>query len=182
MKLTNDHLIEAIKFANEKHANQTRKGSGLPYIIHPLQVLTTLLEIKQSKNSILLCICAVLHDVVEDCGITLQEIAERFGYQVSAIVEELTSNYDKNLISKEDYLKDKLVLLSSYALTIKLIDRYCNLKDVLDMSPLDVEKLYTTTSNIISHVVSNGNIKPKTTNSKLISLIIKQLNYGTDRK
>lgn len=176
MKLTNQHLINAIEFANEKHANQVRKGSGLPYIIHPFQVLTTLLEVKKSKNSILLSICAILHDVVEDCNVTLQEIADRFGYQVAAIVEELTSVYDKNLIDKEDYLKEKLVDISSYALTIKLIDRYCNLKDIVDMDSTSVEKLYTSTTRIIEHVENNRFIKLLSTNSKLLSLIRKQLN------
>jgi len=59
---------------------------------------------------------ALLHDTVEDCeNISLQEIAENFGYYVAALVDELTSNESEiKKIGKTDYLKNKMTNISSY--------------------------------------------------------------------
>ena len=63
-------LSLALKFATEKHFGQFDKG-GNPYILHPLKVMYYL----KSDDEELQCI-ALLHDVVEDCGVTYQELRE----------------------------------------------------------------------------------------------------------
>lgn len=128
-------LQQALLFATMKHQDQYRKGDGRPYILHPISVLLTLGKIKKSKNKFLLATAAVLHDVVEDCGVTLQEIADKFGYQVASIVQELTSDKDKiEAMGKKEYLLDKMTHMSSYALCIKLCDRLDNIKDMSTMT------------------------------------------------
>ena len=87
MKLTSEDLEKAIIFATEKHKLQVRKGDGKPYILHPMRVMIKLMELKESKNVYLLAISCLLHDIVEDQDVTIQEIDEKFGYNVASIVE-----------------------------------------------------------------------------------------------
>lgn len=131
MKVTPALLEKAILFATEKHKGQLRKGNGLPYIVHPLAVMAILNQIKKSNNAILIAIVCLLHDVVEDCNVTLEEIAMEFGHAVAALVEELTSD-EKEIatVGKKEYLAHKMLKMSSYALRIKLADRLHNVQDI----------------------------------------------------
>lgn len=145
-------LQEAIEFAALKHRGQFRKGNGRPYILHPLSVLNRLYVIKpNSKNIYLLAIVAILHDLVEDCGVTLEEIARMFGYRVASLVEELTSDKDQiDLLGKQEYLLRKMNNMSSYGLIIKLIDRLDNVSDMEDLKPEDRNKTIQQTEYILN--------------------------------
>lgn len=85
-------LFDAIEFAMEAHYGQTRKYDGLPYIVHPIAVMTILREYTEDED---LLIAAVLHDTVEDTAVTLEDIENHFGYRVSDIVYGLTDIYTK---------------------------------------------------------------------------------------
>jgi (p)ppGpp synthase/HD superfamily hydrolase len=76
----------ALLFATRKHASQTRKGSGVPYISHLLRVAGIVLEAGGDED---LAIAALLHDVAEDCGGVpmLNQVRRRFGKRVAHIVE-----------------------------------------------------------------------------------------------
>ena len=81
-------LLDAFAFALERHASQTRKGTdAIPYISHPLAVASLVMELGGDEDE---AIAALLHDVVEDCGVTLNEIAQRFGPRVASLVEGAT--------------------------------------------------------------------------------------------
>ncbi|MFI3206904.1 MAG: HD domain-containing protein, partial [Clostridia bacterium] len=87
-------LIEkAFLLADKSHKNQLRK-SGEPYIIHPLSVSATLVEMGMDTPSI---VAGLLHDVVEDTDVTLQEIHKEFGPDVEKLIDGLTK------ISKIEY-------------------------------------------------------------------------------
>ncbi|HEX8224861.1 MAG TPA: HD domain-containing protein [Allosphingosinicella sp.] len=75
-------LEAAIAFASECHTGQTDKG-GHPYILHPLRVM---LKLDDEERRI----AALLHDTVEDCGVPLSVIRERFGDPVAEAVDALT--------------------------------------------------------------------------------------------
>lgn len=123
-------LLDAIQFAQERHAGQTRKGSGDPYFSHPLAVSYLVAAHKRSRHLDEILAAALLHDVLEDTDATFQEIAERFGPLVASLVQELTSDPESIArMGKTEYLKKKLVGISSYALAIKLADRLHNLSD-----------------------------------------------------
>lgn len=77
-------LHDAIVFAARKHAGQKRKGTDTDYICHPLEVLSIVML--ASPRNVDLQIAAVLHDVVEDCGVSLKEIRQRYGDQVADYV------------------------------------------------------------------------------------------------
>jgi GTP pyrophosphokinase len=171
---TNQSTLErAILFSVKAHTGQTRKGDGRPYILHPLSVMFRVDKNKKSTNRYLLAVAAILHDTVEDCGITLQQIAEEFGYQVAALVDELTLNKAKyESIGKKEYLAQELYGMSSYALTIKLCDRLDNLEDMESMSESFQQKYKEETLYILNHIKTR---KFTGTHRKLIKQINKVL-------
>lgn len=173
--VTAETLERAIIYATEKHKGVTRKGDGTPYIIHPIRVMMTLFGIKgNSVNIYLLAVAAILHDVVEDCGVTIQEIAELFGYDVAAIVEQLTSDSDKiEAMGKTEYLTQKLLKISSYALVIKLIDRLDNIKDMKTM-PETFSSRQIKSTMVILNALEMGR-KLTGTHKTLISMIREEM-------
>lgn len=89
----NKLLNDAIAFAVEKHRDGLRKGTKMPYIVHPLEVMHILMLMEADKN---LMAAGVLHDTVEDTDATLEEIAAKFGDDVAALVSSHTEK-DKAL-------------------------------------------------------------------------------------
>jgi (p)ppGpp synthase/HD superfamily hydrolase len=63
---------EAIAFAMQVHEGQFRKKSKLPYIVHCISVYATVKKFKESKNFTEIQCAAVLHDTMEDCGISYE--------------------------------------------------------------------------------------------------------------
>jgi len=170
MKLTSDTLERAIIFATEKHKGQVRKGDGRPYILHPISVLITLGKIKKSNNFNLIAIACLLHDVVEDCGVTLQEIADEFGHGVASLVDELTSDEREiSAVGKKQYLAHKMLKMSSYALRIKLADRLDNVQDI---DPTIHFNKIDETNYILDELKKR---KLTNTHKKLITLIRKKI-------
>jgi (p)ppGpp synthase/HD superfamily hydrolase len=171
MKLTSNTLEKAIIFATEKHSGQVRKGNGMPYILHPLSVMVTLNKIKRSNNPELIAIVCLLHDVVEDCGVSLEEIAKEFGHGVASIVDELTSDEKEiAIVGKKQYLAHKMLKMSSYALRIKLADRLDNVQDITPEHHSKIEE----TKYILSSL-KNRKLTP--THKKLIKLIEKKITF-----
>ena len=123
-------LIETIKFASEKHKGQVRRGTGLPYITHPMVVSFLVQKYKESKRIEELMVAALLHDTLEDTDTNFVEIATLFSPMVAGIVLELTSDEEEiKRVGKNVYLIKKMLGMSNYALTIKLADRLSNVMD-----------------------------------------------------
>lgn len=79
-----DVLDRAIKFATEAHSGTFRKGTGIPYILHPLEVAAIVGSMTTDQEIIA---AAVLHDTIEDTDITIDIIQEAFGSRVAALVD-----------------------------------------------------------------------------------------------
>jgi len=77
---------EAYEFARSCHEGQTRL-SGDPYISHPLQTALILTDLSLDASTIA---AALLHDVIEDCGVAKEELGERFGEEVATLVDGVT--------------------------------------------------------------------------------------------
>ena len=77
---------QAYLYANECHSGQMRQ-SGDPYIAHPLETALFLANLHLDTHTI---VAALLHDVVEDCGVSLEEVTLRFGPEVSKLVDGVT--------------------------------------------------------------------------------------------
>ena len=91
--ILSSRFTEALTYATELHADQTRKGSGIPYITHLLGVTSIALEYGANEDE---AIAALLHDAIEDQGgvATRDEIHRRFGETVTAIVEGCSDSSD----------------------------------------------------------------------------------------
>lgn len=129
--LGKDIYLSTINYIQEKHSGQFRRFSLAPYWVHPIQVACLVQKYKESHKIDELVIAALLHDVVEDCGVTIKEIKEKFGDLVASLVDELTSD-DKQVKEKgkEVYLSEKVLNMSSWGLVIKLCDRLNNVSDL----------------------------------------------------
>jgi (p)ppGpp synthase/HD superfamily hydrolase len=89
-----ERFDRAVRYANRIHADQTRKGTDVPYMTHLLGVASLVLENgAQSEEEV---IGALLHDAAEDQGgrPRLEDIREQFGEQVAHIVDACTDSYD----------------------------------------------------------------------------------------
>jgi (p)ppGpp synthase/HD superfamily hydrolase len=127
-------ILSAVVFAAEKHANQRRKGAAAePYINHLIEV-AELVAGALSEPDTNLVIAALLHDVIEDAGVTIEELTQRFGADVAGLVAEVTD--DKSLPKQE---RKRLQVVnapkeSERAQLIKLADKISNLRS-LHFSP-----------------------------------------------
>ena len=95
--LENELLNDAIAYAVKMHRTGLRKGTNMPYIVHPLEVMHILYEMGADKK---LMAAGVLHDTVEDTEATLDEIKELFGQEVADLVASHTEK-DKSLPWRE---------------------------------------------------------------------------------
>ena len=123
-------IDKAYNFANEKHEGQRRR-TGEPYIIHPLNVAYILAEMNADCATIA---AALLHDVLEDCNITREEMEEKFGKEITKIVYGVTK------INKLNFNDESEVLIANHrkiivglaedvrVIILKLADRLNNLR------------------------------------------------------
>src|SRR5580698_3001871 len=124
-------ILEAAHFAAEKHAGQRRKGAaGEPYVNH-------LLEVAQLVSSALpepdanLVIAALLHDTVEDVGVTKEQLAERFGSDVADLVMEVTDDKSLPKAERKRLQVEEAPKKSVRAQYIKVADKISNMRSVL---------------------------------------------------
>ena len=93
-------VSEAIAFAVEAHDGMRRKKSEVPYIMHPLEAAVIVASMSDDQN---LIAAAVLHDVVEDAGVAMEEIKKRFGARVCQLVQSETEDKRVSLPAKETW-------------------------------------------------------------------------------
>jgi guanosine-3',5'-bis(diphosphate) 3'-pyrophosphohydrolase len=130
-------FIKAVAFAAEKHKNQRRKDANAsPYINHPISLANVLANEGGIANEDVL-IAAILHDTIEDTETTESELRIEFGNSVAEIVLEVTD--DKSLSKAERKLKqiEHAPNVSMDAKLVKLADKICNLRDILNSPPSD---------------------------------------------
>ena len=126
-------IKRAYHFAEEKHAGVTR-GTGEPYINHVLRTARSVAEWGAESEVIM---AALLHDAVEDCDVTLDDIEKEFGSIVRDIVDTVTALSDKDFDStngtptkaQKDLLSEAKLQskMTSKALLVKIADRIDNL-------------------------------------------------------
>ncbi|HWU82072.1 MAG TPA: bifunctional (p)ppGpp synthetase/guanosine-3',5'-bis(diphosphate) 3'-pyrophosphohydrolase, partial [Methylophilaceae bacterium] len=126
----------AYRFSAAAHEGQMRK-SGEPYITHPVSVACILAELHMDTPTL---VAALLHDVVEDTGVTNQEVADQFGKQVAELVDGL-SKLDKiefqsaTQAQAENFRKMLLAMSQDVrVILVKLADRLHNMQTMDAMS------------------------------------------------
>ena len=128
---------DAYRFADEAHLGQFR-ASGEPYITHPIAVAGLCAEWKLDAQAIM---AALMHDAMEDCGITKAELIERFGAPTADLVDGLTKLDKLKFSTREESQAEsfrKMLLAMSRdvrVILIKLADRLHNMRTMDAMSP-----------------------------------------------
>ena len=130
-------LLQAASFAAKKHTNQKRKGAaGEPYINHPLEVANLIANVGRVDDHDVL-IAAILHDTVEDCGVTREEIAQAFGETVAGYVMEVTDDKSLPKAERKRLQVEHSPHLSPGAKIVKLADKISNITDIANSPPAD---------------------------------------------
>lgn len=136
-------IYRAFVLAQKAHAG-TRRKSGEPYIFHPLAVAQ--IAVSEVGLGPIAVICALLHDVVEDTDISLDELRTIFGDRVAVIVDGVTKIDDAILLQQTDSKQAenyRKILLSmcddAYVIFLKLCDRLHNMRTLGSMK--DTKKL-----------------------------------------
>lgn len=150
-------LEEAIEFAVENHAGQYRKGSELPYIVHPMAVLS-LLGYWEIKCPIT-CKAGIGHDLREDCAdVTFDDIVRHFGENEALIIEELSFFPKPGVpehIQKKAYMSSFLEK-SIEAVVLKFADRCCNTMDYMGSQPDYARKYWMKASDLIDVITTRA--------------------------
>ena len=127
-------VSEAIAFAVKAHDGMRRKKSESPYILHPMEAAVIVGTMSEDQN---LIAAAALHDVVEDAGVTIEEIEERFGRRVRELVASETEDKRAELppsdtwrIRKEESLRVLKNTDDVAVLMVWLGDKLSNMRSI----------------------------------------------------
>ena len=149
-------IITAAKMlAGEAHKGQTRKYSGLPYIIHPVEVATIVEEAGGTDEMIA---AALLHDVIEDTEFTYEDIAEKTSPEVADLVQgmtEVSKPEDGNRKVRKAMDRDFLAKQAPEVQTIKYADVISNTQDIRVYDPKFAE-VYVAEIKELLKVIDKG--------------------------
>jgi guanosine-3',5'-bis(diphosphate) 3'-pyrophosphohydrolase len=130
-----DAVRKAYRFADEAHLGQMR-ASGEPYITHPIAVAAQCAEWKLDAQALM---AALLHDAIEDCGVTKPQLIERFGVAVADLVDGLTKLDKLQFNTREENQAEsfrKMLLAMARdvrVILVKLADRTHNMRTLEDV-------------------------------------------------
>jgi GTP pyrophosphokinase len=130
-----DQIRRAYRFADEAHLGQMR-GNGEPYITHPISVASLCAEWKLDAQALM---AALMHDTLEDCGVSKHEMIEKFGSAVAELVDGLTKLDKLEFNTREENQAEsfrKMLLAMARdvrVILIKLADRSHNMRTMDDM-------------------------------------------------
>lgn len=157
VRSTNSAIQLADVYADAAHSamGQTRNYTGLPYIVHPRMVAGLLYTTKHSEKSLTpLVQAALLHDVVEDTEITIDDLLKVFDPLVVGMVEELTEPDDPDYWRRHGFDKrpprkerrrieaQRRSTISADAQTISVADIIANSHDIVAAAPRDFARMY----------------------------------------
>ena len=140
-RLDHELLVRAYKFSDVAHAGQVRH-SGEPYVSHCIEVARILADLQLDTTTV---VSGLLHDIVEDTAITIEDVAREFGSEIAQIVDGLTKIANLPLSSREErQVENYRKLLLSIAkdarvILIKLADRLHNMR-TLDYLELEKQR------------------------------------------
>ncbi len=128
-------IFHAIEFATKAHTGQFRKGTKVPYIVHPLGVAKILIEAGCSESVVM---AGILHDTVEDSSTSIDDIRRDFGEDVTRLVEGASEpNKSDTWENRKQHTVDTLETAPMDAVYVSLADKLNNIRDIR----ADYEKL-----------------------------------------
>ncbi|MCV2359068.1 bifunctional (p)ppGpp synthetase/guanosine-3',5'-bis(diphosphate) 3'-pyrophosphohydrolase [Paucibacter sp. TC2R-5] len=145
---------EAYKFADEAHLGQFR-ASGEPYITHPIAVAGICAEWRLDAQAIM---AALMHDAMEDCGVTKTELIERFEAPTAELVDGLTKLDKLQFSTKEESQAEsfrKMLLAMARdvrVILIKLADRLHNMRTMEAMAAIKRRRIARETLDIYAPI------------------------------
>jgi len=149
-----EQVRAAYRFADQAHLGQMR-NNGEPYITHPIAVALQCTEWKLDAQALM---AALLHDVMEDCGVTKAELIERFGSPVAELVDGLTKLDKLQFNTREENQAEsfrKMLLAMARdvrVILIKLADRSHNMRTLADMPKSKWNRIATETLDIYAPI------------------------------
>lgn len=116
---------KAVAFAREAHKGAVRKGTDIPYIVHPME--TAVIVASMTKDPEMIA-AALLHDVVEDAGVTEEQLKEAFGQRVTALVMAETEDKTKSWLERKSATIEHLKQASREEKILVLGDKLSNIR------------------------------------------------------
>ncbi|MFN7994644.1 MAG: HD domain-containing protein [Bryobacteraceae bacterium] len=128
-------ILAAARFAAEKHAAHRRKSSSAePYVNHLLEVAELLARTADELDADLI-IAALLHDTIEDVGVTREELAARFGEDVAALVAEVSDDKALPKVTRKALQIENAPHKSARAQALSAADKIANLRSIVESPP-----------------------------------------------
>lgn len=143
-----DKVTKAIEFAAKAHDGMERKKDKTPYILHPFEAAVIVGTMTEDRDVIS---AAVLHDVVEDTDITIEEIEEKFGPRVRFLVESETEDKRADLppeetwrVRKEESLRELASCGDTDVLMLWLGDKLANMRSFYRIRKTEGDSMWQT--------------------------------------
>lgn len=147
-------IRRAYRFADEAHLGQLRKN-GDPYITHPIAVAAQCAEWKLDAQALM---AALMHDAMEDCGVSKTELVERFGAPVADLVDGLTKleklAFDTREQNQAESFRKMLLAMAKdvRVILVKLADRTHNMRTMADMPRSKWQRISSETLEIYAPI------------------------------
>lgn len=122
-----EKLNFAFDYAKKKHANQLRKGTSIPYIVHLYEVMQYLKEEDAPQDGL---IAGILHDVVEDTGTSIEEIRQIFGENIAKLVSAETEDKSLPYLERKTLHMQRLKNENEVAKLVNCADKLSNLRSI----------------------------------------------------
>ncbi len=132
-------INRAIEFATKAHEGQFRKGTKRPYIVHPIEVADIVSTMTKDEEVIA---AAVLHDTIEDCGVTKDELAELFSDRVAELVARESEDKSKSWMERKSTTIENLKTAPTDIRMIEMADKLSNMRDIDRDYPMYGEDLW----------------------------------------
>jgi guanosine-3',5'-bis(diphosphate) 3'-pyrophosphohydrolase len=130
-------VVRAFDFAAKAHRSQRRKGEAAdPYVNHLAEVSRLLAEATQGRDKVLI-IAGLLHDCIEDVGVTEAELTREFGRQIARLVAEVTDDKRLPKAERKRLQVETVAKKSRRAKMLKLADKTSNLRSLVATPPAD---------------------------------------------
>jgi (p)ppGpp synthase/HD superfamily hydrolase len=150
-----EFVHKAYQFAKNAHKDQKRKYTFEPYINHPVEVMQIVSTVPHTEEMLA---AALLHDVVEDCGVQLQEIFDTFSPNVCYMVNDLSdvsSPEDGNRATRKAKDRNWIAGAKARSKTIKLADLISNSRSIVKYDK-DFARVYIKEKELLLEVLTEG--------------------------
>lgn len=151
-----EQIAKAYELARDAHSGQSR-SSGEPYITHPVAVAGIMASMRLDAQSIM---AALMHDVIEDCGVSKESLVEQFGQQVADLVEGVSKLTQIKFGSKaeaqaENFRKMMMAMTKDIrVILIKLADRLHNMQTLGALTPQKRRRIAQETLEIYAPIAN----------------------------